>query len=128
MSTTAAETFARRLKQERERLGLSQADLALRLSELLGSTVYPTAITKIERLARSVKLEEAVAIAEVLGTPLAVLLVDRDALADEIATAREDLLVAEHARMMVAAQADEFAAEAERLRQLLQRLEASRSD
>ncbi|MFJ5108145.1 MULTISPECIES: helix-turn-helix domain-containing protein [unclassified Glutamicibacter] len=65
--------FARRLRQERVAAGMSQTELARRISECLGTAVDGSAITRIESQGRSVKLEEAVAAAQALGVPLAVL-------------------------------------------------------
>src|ERR1041385_8510014 len=50
--------FARRLRQERERLGISQAELARRMAALLGTNVDSTAITRIEQQTRAVRLDE----------------------------------------------------------------------
>jgi len=125
---STARTFERRLRQERERRGLSQADVARRVTELLGVTFYASALTKIESHERSVKIEEAVAFAEALDIPLSVLLVEQDDVVEAIGRAREDLLVAEHARIAAVARADEFTAEAQRLRGLIRELEASRGD
>lgn len=49
---------------------MSQGELADQVSELLGVLIYSTAITKIEKGLRSVELEEAVAIADVLEVHL----------------------------------------------------------
>ncbi|WP_309082318.1 helix-turn-helix transcriptional regulator [Zhihengliuella sp.] len=65
--------FARRLRQERVAARVSQAELARRISERLGIVVDGSAITRIENQGRSFKLEEAVAAAQALGVPLAVL-------------------------------------------------------
>lgn len=77
--TDPLETFARRLRQARERAGMTQTELAHKLSELLGNALDPSAITRIEKRERGVRLEEAVHIAEILGVPLAILTSDRDA-------------------------------------------------
>lgn len=65
-----ATTFARRLRENREAAGLSQTELARRLTDRLGTAVPSTAVTKMENDTRSVKIDEAVAIAEVLRVPL----------------------------------------------------------
>lgn len=70
MSESTAGTFARRLREERGRAGLSQDDLAKELSARLGVTIYSTAVTKMEACTRSVKIDEAVAIADILQVPL----------------------------------------------------------
>lgn len=69
-----SDTFARRLRQERERRGITQAQLADRIAELLGIHLDPTAVTRIEKQERAVRLDEAVAAAKALGLPLAALL------------------------------------------------------
>lgn len=65
------ERFARRVKYEREIRGLSQADLAKLLSES-GFHTQPTTIAKIEARERdrprTIRLDEAAAIAEVFDT------------------------------------------------------------
>jgi len=125
VAETPSEVFARRLRDARRGAGMSQAELARRVARQRGSAFDGSAITRIENQGRGVKLDEAVAIARALEMPLVALLVERVALIEEMERVREDLLVAEHARMRAASQAEEFAAEAERLRGLLQELESS---
>lgn len=64
-----------RVRAEREKRGWSQARLADAIGPVLGVKVYPTTIAKIEAdsagQARSVRLDEAVAIADALAVPLA---------------------------------------------------------
>lgn len=59
--------FAKRVRSEREFRGWSQAELASRLSDVLGQQVYPTTVAKIESRSgeklRSIKLDEAVGLA-----------------------------------------------------------------
>lgn len=74
MSPLSGDLFARRLRQERVRLGISQAELARRMAGLLGENVESTRITRIEQGTRAVRLDEAVAAAESLGVPLIALL------------------------------------------------------
>lgn len=74
MSPTPEETFAGRLREQRRAAKLTQAQLADRMSDALGSSVYVTIITKIESGDRTVRLNEAAAAAQVLGVPLASLL------------------------------------------------------
>ena len=76
MKPLPGDLFARRLRQERERLGISQAELARRMAQLLGQNVESTAITRIEQQTRAVRLDEAVSAANALGVPLLVLLSD----------------------------------------------------
>lgn len=92
MNPLPGDIFARRLRQEREHRGFSQAELARRVASVLGTNVDPTAVTRIEQQARAVRLDEAVAMASALEVPLNLLLVeDPDAEND----ARMQELVAE---------------------------------
>ena len=84
MQNTPGARFARRLREERERAGLSQADLAGRLSDVLNDAIYHSAVARMESGKRSVKIDEAIAIADVLGVRLAELLEDRDTVDDRI--------------------------------------------
>ncbi len=85
--------FSRRVKFEREVRGLSQADLAKLLSEK-GLRAHPTTIAKIESRdadrPRSIRLDEAAAMAEVFDTSIDELLgqvrtFDRRAAVDRVA-------------------------------------------
>jgi transcriptional regulator with XRE-family HTH domain len=76
MNPLPGDLFARRLRQERERLGISQAELARRMAALLGANVDSTAITRIEQQTRTVRLDEAVTAAKALGVPLVALVSD----------------------------------------------------
>ena len=60
--------FARALAEKRPLLGMSQADLAQRIYETTGIKLDPTAITRLERGSRGLRLNEASAIAGALGT------------------------------------------------------------
>jgi transcriptional regulator with XRE-family HTH domain len=73
-----AEVGARmkRLRQERDRLSISQAELARRIAEVLGQNVDPSAVTRIEQQTRAVRLDEAVAAAEALEVPITLLVSD----------------------------------------------------
>ncbi|UJW28872.1 helix-turn-helix domain-containing protein [Saccharothrix sp. AJ9571] len=70
------DTFARRVRQERERQNISQAELARRMARLLDTNVDSSAVTRIEQQTRTVRLDEAVAVAKALGVPLMFLLSD----------------------------------------------------
>lgn len=98
MSTLPSDTFARRLRIEREEQGMSQARLARGMAEVLGTNVDPSAVTRIEQQTRAIQLDEAVAIARVLDVPLAALLADQSA--DENEALKQqylaDLAVAQH--------------------------------
>lgn len=99
MPALPSDTFARRLRMERERQGLSQAELARRVTEVLGVNVDKSAVARIEQQTRAIRLDEAAAMAEVLGLPIAALLSDRSAeenealkqqyLADRVAAQRQ---------------------------------------
>lgn len=73
MNPLPGDLFARRLRQERERLGISQAGLARRMTEILGTNVDPSTVTRIEQQLRAVRLDEAVAAAKAVEVPLPVL-------------------------------------------------------
>jgi transcriptional regulator with XRE-family HTH domain len=83
MNPLPGDLFARRLRQERERLGISQKELARRMAALLGTNVDSTAITRIEQQTRAVRLDEAVTAAEALGVPLITLVSDNYARENE---------------------------------------------
>ena len=89
--TAATEIFARRLNEERQRAGLSQAALAARITDMIGRSIDPSAIARAEKHERAIRLDEAVAIADALQVPLTSLLRDRDAIDDEIDELRRDL-------------------------------------
>lgn len=87
----SAATFARRMREERQRVGLSQAALAVRVTSLLDYKVDSSSVTRVEKSERSVRLVEAIAIAEALHTPLSALLRDRAGIDDEIGELERDL-------------------------------------
>lgn len=78
MHLTPESQFAARMRECRLAAEMSQAELARRLSELMDVRVVATAITKIESGARTVRLDEAVYAAQVLGVPLTVLVSEKD--------------------------------------------------
>lgn len=90
MNPLPGDIFARRLRQERARLNISQAELARRVAEILGSNVDSSAITRIEQQTRAVRLDEAVAAAKALDVPLDLLLSD-DPAADNEARLQQHL-------------------------------------
>ena len=112
--------FARRLRQERQRRGLSQADLAARLSDIMGMPIDTSAISRIESEDRSIRLEEATACAVVLGLPVTALLVEDPA--QHLRTAMHDLF-----DQLAAANADLKAAVA-RIEQLTTAIQAAQLD
>ncbi|AXE23955.1 XRE family transcriptional regulator [Streptomyces globosus] len=100
MNPLPGDLFARRLRQERERLGISQAELARRMAALLGANVDSTAITRIEQQTRAVRLDEAVTAAEALGVPLITLVSDNYARENEAEIQKQlaELAIAEQER------------------------------
>jgi transcriptional regulator with XRE-family HTH domain len=84
---TIKEIFYKRLRQERERRGWSQAELSRRVTAL-GCELKKDVMSKIESGDREVKLVEAVALAATLNVPLPVLLFENSseelALADKL--------------------------------------------
>lgn len=67
-------TFARRMREEREHKGISQAHVSMQLALFSGVKVDSTAITRIEKGTRRISLDEAVGIAEALDVSLDYLL------------------------------------------------------
>lgn len=98
MTETPDQTFARRLREERNRAGISQAELGGRLTTMIGRTIDPSAIARAEKCVRAVRLDEAVAIADLLGVPLTAMLRDCREAETRILQLRQDLRQAqEHA-------------------------------
>jgi transcriptional regulator with XRE-family HTH domain len=60
------QTFARRMRELREELGVPQSHIANVLKLMHGIELDPSAITRIEKGTRKLRLDEAVAIAKVL--------------------------------------------------------------
>lgn len=58
--------FAQRVREVREKVGMSQVVLALKLTTRLGTKVDDSAITRLEKGSRGIRLGEAVAIASAL--------------------------------------------------------------
>ncbi len=77
MSTPSA-VFGRRLREERERARLTQAELGQRMAEIMTVKVDPSAVSRIEGASagRVLKFDEAVAAAQALDVPLASLVSD----------------------------------------------------
>ena len=120
MSATVSQVFAQRLREERARAGLTQSELATRISDVLGTVVYGSGITRVEKGERAVKLEEAVAMAQVLGVELSSMLVGSSEL---------ERVLAEHRAALIAAQArfEEVRAEMARLSIFVAHLEEQRA-
>jgi transcriptional regulator with XRE-family HTH domain len=122
------EIFARRLYEERARVGVSQATLADHLSQSLGVKVAASAVSRIESRDRAVRLEEAVLMAERIGVPLADLLRERDALDDELDQLRDDLMLVEWRAMKARDVVDTSVEAARSIRRRLAELEGSRGN
>lgn len=75
---TVAETFARRVREEREARDWTQADLVAALAGHEGA-VDQSALSRLESGARSVKITEAVALSAALQVSLADLLTESPA-------------------------------------------------
>ncbi len=65
-----SEIFARSMREIRKSEGLTQQELALRVSSILDRSVDGTTITRIEKGQRALQLDEAAAIAKALGMQL----------------------------------------------------------
>lgn len=70
--------FARRLREVRRQAGVTQQQLALRMTEV-GHKLHRSAVAKIELGERPVTIGEAVQFAGILGVPLMELVTDRGA-------------------------------------------------
>jgi transcriptional regulator with XRE-family HTH domain len=107
---TRIETYFRnRLKNERERRGWSQTDMANRLSDK-GIHVHMTTIAKIEAGQRAVRIDEATAIADLFEMSLDALLGRGAGLEDDLAYSLRTLReVARRARGRIPSMAAEIA-------------------
>lgn len=85
------EVFGQRLRGLRSVAKLSQVELARRVAQRLGSPVDASAIARIETGARGVKLNEAVAIAQVLEVRLTALVTETDPIDAEVAELKVEL-------------------------------------
>jgi transcriptional regulator with XRE-family HTH domain len=70
--------FARRLREVRQQAGVTQQQLAARMTEV-GHKLHRSAVAKIELGERPVTIGEAVQLAGILGVPLMELVTDRGA-------------------------------------------------
>lgn len=94
MSQGPESMFVRRLRDERNQQGLSLAALSERLSDQLGVTLDKSALARVERSERGVRLDEAVAIAKALGLRLEDMIPSEYSLEEEASRLEQDL--AEH--------------------------------
>ena len=97
MSRLPGDTFAKCMRCERERQGLSQAEVARRMAGVLRAAVDPSTVVRIEQQTRAIRLDEAVAISWALGVPITALLSDDldtdsrvDACVAELAIAQQE--------------------------------------
>lgn len=72
-TTEIRQLFANRLREARMARGMSQVELARQLAER-GHARDASAITRIEKASLSVRIEEAVAIADIFGVDVGLLL------------------------------------------------------
>lgn len=108
------------MRRVRESQGLSQAAIA---AGLLGAGIelHFSAIAKMEAGSRVIRLNEAIAIADVLDVPLAALLQPDD----ELSGLREALMAAEEQAQLAAHKLDEIRAARDALRVRLDEAEAA---
>lgn len=88
------ELFAQLVREKREDLGWSQEELAKRVSAATGQPFHQTGITRIEKLGRGIRLNEALVLARVLGIELGPLAQDLDGARGEAEAALERALAA----------------------------------
>lgn len=129
---TTEQRFGRRMRRARERAGLTQAGIAEALAAG-GLKVDPTAITRMEKGERGIRLNEARAIADVLGSSVLWMLSSEGGgdIEDELEAleAEEKRLVVDlgNANMQMAVVAQERQNIAERLQVLRERADALRT-
>lgn len=70
--------FGRRVREEREKRGWSQEYLAQQLHATAGISLHSTAVTRIERGERAVRLREAIGLVDAFDVPLGILLASQD--------------------------------------------------
>ncbi|WP_353113281.1 helix-turn-helix transcriptional regulator [Microbacterium sp.] len=124
-TSTPEQAFALRMREARKRLGISQASLAQAVSVALREQLSPTAITKIETGDRAVRLNEAVAIAEVLKIGIELLPVG-DAVDEEIGELQRDLSMEYQRQMQARQDLDESRASQRAIERRIKALEAAR--
>jgi transcriptional regulator with XRE-family HTH domain len=117
-------TFARRVRELREALGLSQIQLATTLT-LKGVKIDPTSITRLEKGTRGVRLDEAVAIAEVLDRTVDEMLRPVLPPGEQVVQAEKQ---AEQARWRAASAVAEMQVAQARLERLRENLDADLDD
>lgn len=102
-SPTPEQRFAQLVRERREANGWSQEELARRVSAATGSPFHQTAVTRLESGSRNIRLNEVVALAEVLYIDLGPL---AQKMNDQNETERNVLFTLEHARATLMEQND----------------------
>lgn len=128
MSVTTGEVFAERLRETRRTARLSQAELASRISALTGTPLPATAITKIEKGERAVRLDEAVAAARALEVPLSALVSEETPTDARIRELREELVRQQSRADAAIAEHQQATAAMIEIEREIERLEASRPE
>lgn len=126
MAERPGATFARRLREVRQDLGLTQTELARRLAERLDAKIDGAVITKIEKGDRGVRLEEAVYAAEILSVPLESLITGVDPVDVRIAELRRQVEAQEDRANAAMHEHEQAVASAVHLEEEIARLEATR--
>lgn len=119
-----SETFVHRLREIRRTAKISQAELADRVSSSLSYRIDSTAITRMERGDRVVRLDEAVAIADVLGVSLDEMLHEGGEVAAQLHQLQHELQQVEWQAADAKAEAAQARASADAIRQQIAALEA----
>jgi len=109
--------FARRMREVRDERAVSQASLAAVMAADGGPRLDSTAITRMERGSRAVRLDEAVAVARALDVPLDSLLRPETPLGEQLTRATKDVEDADRRHLLATA---ERAGAVDRFRRLRQ--------
>lgn len=121
-------TFARRVREQRRTNGLTQTDLAQRLSEIMDVPVSATAITKIETGGRDVRLDEAVFLARALEVPLTFLVPEGEETTVKLANLRHEYEVQQNRATAAMAEHDQAQAAMLSIEHRIEELEAAESE
>lgn len=125
---TPEEAFAGRVRRARKAAGYTQAELAEQVGEMMGKALEVTVVTRIETARRSIRLNEAVAIAKVLGAPLPWLIDENDDLEQQIIESRADLEDAQKALQDARDEVDRREYQVDWLKEQLDDLQRSADD
>lgn len=121
-------TFGQQLRARRERLNITQSTVAMNLALFHGIKLDATAITRIEKGSRAIRLNEAVAIADVVDAPLAAMLSLAPAGEDAIRQAERERLMAVTAAGQIRGQLQQAEVLADVARARLHRLRAQQEE